>query len=116
MNSRLLVALCALVALPIVAEAQKQCVKGKPCGNSCIAANKTCHVGAPAATPAAQSASSAAEPSVSTYPWVASSRGQIYYRRGCSNASNLARENRRYFRTEEAARDAGYTRSKSKGC
>lgn len=84
---------------------------------TCIAANRTCHVGTPAAAPPAQAPqAAAAEPSVTTYPWVASSRGQVYYRRGCSNANNLARENRRYFRTEEAARAAGYRRSKSRTC
>jgi hypothetical protein len=39
----------ALVALLIVsgsAEAQKNCTKGIPCGNTCISADKVCHVGA----------------------------------------------------------------------
>lgn len=31
-------------------EAQKRCTKGIPCGNSCIAANKTCRIGAGTAT------------------------------------------------------------------
>ena len=32
-------------------EAQRNCVKGKPCGNSCIAASKTCRIGTPSSTP-----------------------------------------------------------------
>ena len=49
-------------------------------------------------------------------PWVASSRGQTYYLRGCNAASRLAPGNRIYFRTEEEAEQAGYTRSESEGC
>ena len=100
----MLVAVLVLVALPLAVEAQKQCRTGKPCGNACIAADKVCRVGAVSAT--------TAEPAITEYPWVASSRGKVYYRRQCNNAKELARENRRYFATEEA----GYTRSKSKGC
>ena len=33
------------------AEGQKNCRKGIPCGNTCIAANKVCHVGTPATPP-----------------------------------------------------------------
>lgn len=33
-----------LVLMPIAAEAQV-CVRGKPCGNTCIARNRTCRVG-----------------------------------------------------------------------
>jgi len=48
---RLLLALVALagLALPAVADAQR-CVKGKPCGDSCIARSKTCRVGPGSAT------------------------------------------------------------------
>jgi len=35
------------------ADGQKNCRKGIPCGNTCIAANKVCHVGTPANPPAA---------------------------------------------------------------
>jgi hypothetical protein len=48
--------------------------------------------------------------------WVASSRGEVYYRRGCSNANRLVAENRVYFRTEEEAKHARYRRSGSPGC
>lgn len=49
-------------------------------------------------------------------PWVASSRGHTYYRRGCSTANRLAPQNVIYFRTEQDAQKAGYHRSRSKGC
>jgi hypothetical protein len=33
------------LAMPTIADAGPKCVKGKPCGNSCIAKNKVCHKG-----------------------------------------------------------------------
>lgn len=117
--SRLLLAVVTLIALPAAADAQRRCVKGKPCGNTCIAVSKTCRVGTPAYTPPQQTppdpAVTRTEPAASL-PWVASSRGEVYYRRGCSNANCLARANRLYFRTEEEAKRAGYRRSTSRGC
>ena len=115
---RLLVAV-SLIAFPVVAAAQSQCVKGKPCGHSCIAVGRTCHVERPAYAPpettwtAAESAR--ADPGAGM-SWVASSLGEVYYRRGCGNANRLSPENRVYFRTEEAAKRAGYRRSGSPGC
>jgi hypothetical protein len=120
MKHLVLLAVAALVAFPVAADAQKRCVKGKPCGNTCIAVNKTCRVGTPSYTPPPSQTLPAAtaapvEPG-DTLAWVASSRGQVYYRRGCSNANRLAPENRIYFRTEEEAQRAGYRRSASRGC
>lgn len=115
-----LFALVGLIAFPVVAAAQEQCVKGKPCGHTCIAVGKTCHVARPAyapptATTAAAAESARAEPGAGM-SWVGSSRGEVYYRRGCRNANRLAPENRVYFRTEEEAKRAGYRRSGSPGC
>ena len=31
------------LAMPRTADAKPNCVKGKPCGNSCIAKDKVCH-------------------------------------------------------------------------
>ena len=31
------------LAMPVIADAKPNCVKGKPCGNSCIAKDKVCH-------------------------------------------------------------------------
>ena len=47
--------------------------------------------------------------------WVATSRGHIYYRRGCSTANRLPSANLIYFRTEQEAQRAGYHRSTSRG-
>jgi hypothetical protein len=118
---RLLLAVACLIAFPVLADAQRRCVKGKPCGNTCIARNKTCRVDSPSYTPPPAQAPPAAAPSSQTEPsdsmmWIASSRGQVYYRRGCSNAKQLAPENRIYFRTEKQAQEAGYRRSTSRGC
>ena len=112
--------LVSLIAVPLVAAAQTQCVKGKPCGHTCIAVHKTCHVERPAYAPPSDTApapaeNARAEPS-DGMAWVASSRGEVYYRRGCSNANRLVPENRVYFQTEEEAKRAGYRRSGSPGC
>ena len=106
------------------AEGQRNCRKGLPCGNTCIAANKVCHVGTPATPPSTPLASAVApKPADSTTvaptdnnAWVASSRGHTYYRRGCSRANHLLPANLIYFRTEEEARRAGYSRSTTRGC
>lgn len=120
MKRLLFLTVAAIIAFPVAADAQKRCVKGKPCGNTCIAVNKTCRVGTPSYTPPPSRTPPApttarAEPAESL-PWVASSRGQVYYKRGCSNANRLAPENRIYFRTEAEAKRAGYRRSTSRGC
>lgn len=121
MKRLLILAVVCLAAFPTIGDAQKRCVKGKPCGNTCIAVSKTCRVSTPSYTPPPAEAlptaapASRAEPGDSL-PWVASSRGQVYYRRGCSNANRLALENRVYFRTEDQAQRAGYRRSTSRGC
>ena len=91
------------------AAGQKQCRKGVPCGNACIAATKICHIGAPTVPPTAVAPTSG-------MAWVASSRGHTYYRRGCSTAKRLAAANLVYFPTEEDAHQAGYRRSTSRGC
>lgn len=107
-------------------EAQRRCVKGKPCGNTCIAQNRTCHVSTPSATPspspaprtapAAPPARTDSQAPATTGPWVASRRGSTYYRSGCTGGNQLAAQNRIYFRTEEEARAAGYRRSTQRGC
>ena len=111
------VLLISLIAFPFVARAQTQCVKGKPCGRTCIAATKTCHVERPAYPPSAepQVDSGPAEPG-DDKAWVASSRGEVYYRRGCGSANRLAADHRVFFRSEEEAKRAGYRRSGSPGC
>lgn len=110
--------LCAIHALPL--GAQPQCKKGKPCGNSCIAANKTCHIGT--AAPQAKSIDSAAR--LLTIPakvtgdsaWVASFADGVYFLASCPAAQDLAPANRRYFKTEESAKVTGYRKSRTPGC
>ena len=100
------------------AEAQKNCRKGIPCGNSCISASKTCRIGTSAPRPSV-SATAPAQPgeaSASSGAWVGSSRGSTYYRAGCSSARKLSARNLVYFRSEEQATAAGYRRSVQKGC
>ena len=102
------------------AEGQRTCRKGIPCGNTCIAANKVCHVATPStpptASPAPASSDSTAIAPKDGAAWVASSRGHTYYRRGCSTANRLSPGNLIFFRTEEEAQRAGYRRSTSRGC
>ena len=108
----------AFALLPRDAHAQKNCKKGIPCGNSCIAANKTCRIGA---TPAPSSADTkrVVQGSVgnsSTGDWIASSRGTTYYKAGCSGANKLSAANVIRFKSEDEAPKAGYHRSATKGC
>lgn len=113
-------ALLAFVALSLLAisnaDAQKNCRKGIPCGNTCIAANKVCHIGTPSTPSTSSPSDSTAVAQKDTMAWVASSRGHTYYRRGCGTANHLSSTNRIYFRTEEEAQRAGYHRSTSRGC
>lgn len=126
------------VALAPTVEAQRNCRKGIPCGNSCISASKVCRIGSSSARPAYDPPStSAARPAaVSTqlapqdtqvtsgalvgksaeYPWVGSFADGIYFRAGCSAARDLAPTNRRYFSSDEVAQGAGYRRSSVPGC
>lgn len=121
MRRLLLPILAAILLVPATADAQKRCVKGKPCGNTCIAVNKTCRIGTPSPAPSASGrrpiAATATPPGpADSLLWVASSRGHVYYRRGCSGANELAPANRIYFRTEGEAQQAGYRRSTARGC
>lgn len=115
---RYLLLLVVALLLPFVsAEAQKNCKKGIPCGNSCISATKTCRIGSPTTATRANTAQEVASAdSYSSDGWVASTRGNTYYRAGCSGANKLSSANKVYFATEELARAAGYTRSRTKGC
>lgn len=118
-------AVLAVAALTPSASAQKHCRKGIPCGGTCIAATKTCHVrtvSPPASNdaPPPRDTAKTAAPSTTKEsvnpPWVASSRGHTFYRTGCSAANKLALSNLIYFKSEEEAKAAGYQRSRSRGC
>lgn len=116
----------ALASIPSVADAQPNCKKGIPCGNSCIAATKTCRIGTtPPASPAPQPASQvrtlldqAPRPfdPIGDSAWVASVDGNVYYKADCPTAMKLHPDERHYFRSEAEARLLRYVRSKAKGC
>jgi hypothetical protein len=113
MNSRpartLLVAL-VLGVLGQRAEAQRNCVKGKPCGNSCIARDKVCHMGsgaAPAPRPLIRAA-----PLPDSVRWIGWREAKLYFRAACIPASTVPLSERVYFRTEAQAKDSGFKRSK----
>lgn len=118
---RRLLLLVGFILLSTTAYAQRVCTTGKACGNSCIARNRTCRVGAGTAVNATDPAAAsrpliAPAPSIDSLPWVGSSQGSTYYRRGCSAGNRLVQQNRIYFRNEEEARRKGYSRSRSSGC
>lgn len=107
-------------------EAQPVCRRGKPCGNTCIAMNRTCRVGAGTAraAPSPPSVPASAEQPAATAPsgvpegaqYVASSRGRIYYWVGCSAWRSLSVANLRFFSSRVEAVATGYTPSQSAGC
>jgi hypothetical protein len=121
---------------PATAEAQRNCSKGKPCGNSCISRDKVCRIESPANTPAPAPEtvrSSTVEPSqnllspaqtedlppaatASEYPWVASFADGIYFKATCPAAQDLAPSNRRYIRSIQDAESAGFRRSRTPSC
>jgi endonuclease YncB( thermonuclease family) len=119
---RVLLALLVWALLPETGSAQV-CTKGKPCGNTCIAQNRTCRVG-PGTTRAAGTATTpatpAAPPPQTAVPegalFVASTRGTTYYFVGCSGWRGLAQANLRWFRSREEAVAAGLRRSTQSGC
>ncbi len=134
-RAAVLIAFALFSLAPAVTEAQRRCVKGIPCGNSCIAANKVCRKGPPASPPASRPTPPAPAPRDSTRPpaptdttkqtpaprtttgpWVASRRGTTYYKASCSGGRKLAAQNRIYFKSEAEAIQAGYHRSRQSGC
>jgi hypothetical protein len=54
--SGMLLVLTLSLGVVTVADAAPNCLKGKPCGESCIAKDKECHVGASADTMASKGA------------------------------------------------------------
>jgi len=108
-RSVFLIALMAML-IPGILEGQKNCKKGKPCGNSCIAQDKVCHVGTPTSEP-----STLSDPA-STSDWVWSIADRVYFKASCDAAKDLASDNRRSFSSEATAREAGFRRSRVEGC
>jgi hypothetical protein len=125
---RLLIVIALMAFLATPAEAQRRCKKGIPCGNSCISANKVCHIGAPAPPPpsplprdtpeslAQRGLLSVTAPATRSGIWVASVDGTTYYRATCATAAKLTEDERVYFDSELQARAVGYKRSKARNC
>lgn len=109
-------AFLALALAPSELDAQKRCTKGKPCGNSCIAQDKVCRIGAPTTTTSPPPAARQVQPPTTTGAFVASSRGTVYYPSACSAAKDLAAANRIYFKSEQEAQAAGYRRTTNRAC
>jgi hypothetical protein len=118
MRSFILFAIVTWLAAP--AHAQKNCTKGKPCGNTCISRDKICRIGAGGGDYRPASGSPAlgiVDASAETSEWVASSQQrEFYYRASCPTAYAIPADDRIYFKTEKAAKKAGYKRSKERGC
>lgn len=116
----LIAGLVLLAWLPL--EAQRNCTKGIPCGNTCIAANKVCRTATPPPAPSPPSAPlrstapAAGRLFSAEYPFAASPRGRTYYAniRSCKALPRLA--SRVFFKSEEEAQGAGLTRSRQRGC
>lgn len=86
--------------------AQRRCTKGIPCGNTCIAANRNCRVGADSTT---SSGGIASQPTPAArvpegMQFVASTQGRVYYFVGCSAWRSLSTANLRFFRTAAEAK------------
>lgn len=109
----LLLLLCACGSVP---QAQRECPEGQTCGGACISSGDTCAEAASAASTLEPHSTSPSLQESDTLPFVASSRGRVYYPRGCSAAKDLSRTNLIGFANEEAARAAGYSRSTSRSC
>lgn len=110
----LLLALALAAAATAPVDAQKNCTKGIPCGNTCIAANKVCRVGGGTATGTVAPRPLTAPAAVGSV--VGSKADKVYFLEGCSAALDLAASNRRRFADAEDAERAGYRRSRVEGC
>lgn len=114
----------ACILWPLSIEAQPNCKKGKPCGNSCISQDKVCRIGTAPAPTSAPLVDAKAAPLASVAvkdlnaPWVAFKDGSIYYRNvmGCEVARVQVKAERVYFKSEEDAKRAGLAASKEAGC
>lgn len=115
----ILILLCGSTAIA------KNCKNGIPCGNSCIAASKTCHIGtAPSSasalatgTPSAHlSNGTTATASTDAVLWVGSISDHVYFLGSCVAAKDIASTNRRIFSSEADAISQGYRHSGVPGC
>lgn len=126
---RLLSVLLGLVLLLTASvDAQRRrprCTKGIPCGNTCIAATKTCRIGT-TADPSPAPPPPSVQPALATSAAVAGAEAgeaivgsvadKIYFRAGCSAARDLSPSNRVTFATVEAAERLGFRASQVAEC
>lgn len=109
--------LLGLLGAPELLEAQRRCQRGKPCGNTCIARHLTCRVGPGTARAAPRPTPQRAAVQVpDSAQFIASSRGRVYYWRGCSAWRRLASANLIFFGSRAQAEEAGYRPSTQAGC
>lgn len=113
---RTMLSVLALLLLASPSAGQRRCVKGIPCGGTCISATKTCHVGSGSATAAPKPTRTAPTAAPDGARFVASSKGQVYYLATCTAARRLSPANRIYFKSDKEALAAGYRPSASSGC
>ena len=97
---------------PAAAEAQRNCTKGKPCGNSCISRDKVCRLNGGQAIPLSRPAP-APGPSM---PWVGYTETQMYYWSECPAAKKIPPKRRLSFSSESEAQAIGYRASPALGC
>ncbi len=127
-----LLILCGASAL----SAQPNCRKGKPCGNTCIAQNRTCRIApageSPSRHPAPDTGRASARGLLAApvgtmrddslraqlLPWIAVEDRRVYYASACAGASGIPFAQRRYFRAEETLQRIGYRRAEvaAEGC
>lgn len=105
----LILAIAAL--LPAELTAQPNCKKGIPCGNSCIAANKTCRIGTrPAPAPGTAQpllGAAAAAPIPDSVRYVGWKEAGLYFKRTCAVVTTIPVGQRLYFRDEKSSKAAG---------
>ncbi len=101
------------------ADAQRNCRKGIPCGNTCISATKTCRIGSgtrpaakpnPSSTPKAQTLVAPADSA--QWPWVADTIQRIYLASACIGTASLPASARMLFRREQEIQRLGFVRAK----
>lgn len=123
-----LVVLGAVLLAPTRLEAQKNCQKGIPCGNSCISAAKTCRIGTPTTQPVPRDDPPASQPdyvepttatpaipvAATAHQWVGQPHGRTYYLASCQAAKELPEPI--YFSTTADAERLGYRRSRVPTC
>lgn len=117
--------LLALMALSVPADAQKRCTKGIPCGNTCIAANKTCRIGtSPSTAPSDRQAPprpSSASATATTQDTPASGSTRVWLNTGsgvyhCPGTRWYGQTKAGEYLTESAAVSRGYRPAGGKSC